>query len=181
MRRICSSCGIHGEYGWPRELCIGDRAVGVWGSVAALAGGLGPPLGSAVIELGGWRWIFFINIPVVLIVVVLGRNVLRESKGSSTGTRLDMVSVPLGTIGLALLTLGVLQGEQGGGTMPGSLASVVGVIVFGWIWLLYKSCRAAALKRLGSGGWRCLKGQYTRAARCARRASPTAAFGSGVA
>ena len=108
-------------------------AVGVWGSIAALAGGLGPPLGAAVIELGGWRWIFFINIPVVLIVVLLGRNILRESKGSSTGVRLDMVSVPLGTIALALLTLGVLEGEKWGWTSPGILASFVGVVVFGWI------------------------------------------------
>ena len=89
-------------------------AVGVWGSIAALAGGLGPPLGAGVIELGGWRWIFFINIPVVVIVVVLGRRILRESKGTSTGARLDMVSVPLGTIGLALLTLGVLEGGKWG-------------------------------------------------------------------
>ena len=108
-------------------------AVGVWGSIAALAGGLGPPLGAGVIELGGWRWIFFINIPVVLIVVVLGRNVLRESKGSSTGTRLDMISVPLGTIGLALLTLGVLEGEKWGWTSPGIVACFIGVLVFGWI------------------------------------------------
>ncbi|MBM3730773.1 MAG: DHA2 family efflux MFS transporter permease subunit [Actinobacteria bacterium] len=108
-------------------------AVGVWGSIAALAGGLGPPLGAGVIELGGWRWIFFINIPVVVLVVVSGRNVLRESKGSSTGTGLDMLSVPLGTTGLALLTLGVLQGAKWGWTSPGITASFVGAIVFGWI------------------------------------------------
>ena len=106
-------------------------AVGVWGSIAALAGGLGPPLGAGVIELGGWRWIFFINIPVVVIVVVLGRRVLRESKGSSTGARLDMVSVPLGTIGLALLTLGVLEGEKWGWTSPSIIGCFVGAVVFG--------------------------------------------------
>jgi hypothetical protein len=44
-----------------------------------------------------------------------------------------MVSVPLGTIGLALLTLGVLQGEKWGWRSPGILASFVGVILFGWI------------------------------------------------
>lgn len=108
-------------------------AVGVWGSIAALAGGLGPPLGAGVIELGGWRWIFFINIPVVLTVVVLGRKVLRESKGSSTGVRLDMVSVPLGTIGLALLTLGVLQGEKWGWTSPEILGCFAGALAFAWI------------------------------------------------
>ena len=105
-------------------------AVGVWGSIAALAGGLGPPLGAGVIELGGWRWIFFINIPVVVVVVVLGRKILRESKGSSTGARLDMVSVPLGTVGLALLTLGVLEGEKWGWTSPSIIGCFLGAVVF---------------------------------------------------
>ena len=120
-------------------------AVGVWGSIAALAGGLGPPLGAGVIELGGWRWIFFINIPVVLTVVILGRKVLRESKGSSTGVRLDMVSVPLGTIGLALLTLGVLQGEKWGWTSPEILGCFAGAIVFAWIVVRRSSTHAEPL------------------------------------
>jgi EmrB/QacA subfamily drug resistance transporter len=101
-------------------------AVGVWGSIAALAGGLGPPAGAGVIELGGWRWIFFINIPVVIIVVTLGRKVLRESKGQSTGTRIDLVSIPLGTISLAAITLGVLEGKTWGWTSPAILACFVG-------------------------------------------------------
>jgi EmrB/QacA subfamily drug resistance transporter len=105
-------------------------AIGVWGSIAALAGGLGPPLGAAVIEFAGWRWIFFINVPAVAIVVLLGRKVLRESKGQSTGTRLDMVSVPLGTIGLASLTLGVLQGHKWGWSSPEIIACFVSAVVF---------------------------------------------------
>lgn len=104
-------------------------AVGVWGSIAALAGGLGPPVGAAVIELGGWRWIFLINIPVVLIVVTLGRRVLRESKGQSTGIRIDMVSIPLGTIGLAAVTLGVLEGKTWGWTSPAILGCFAAAIV----------------------------------------------------
>jgi EmrB/QacA subfamily drug resistance transporter len=105
-------------------------AIGVWGSIAALAGGLGPPLGAAVIEFAGWRWIFFINVPAVAIVVLLGRKVLRESKGQSTGTRLDMVSVPLGTIGLASLTLGVLQGHKWGWSSPEIIACFMSAVVF---------------------------------------------------
>ena len=116
-----------------------NLAIGVWGSIAALAGGLGPPLGAAVIEFAGWRWIFFINVPVVVIVVVLGRKILRESKGQSTGVRLDMVSVPLGTIGLALLTLGVLQGHKWGW----SSASIVGCFIGAIIFLSYVGFRSA--------------------------------------
>lgn len=105
-------------------------AVGVWGSIAALAGGLGPPAGAAVIELGGWRWIFLINIPVVIIVVTLGRRVLRESKGQSTGVRIDIVSIPLGTLGLAAITLAVLEGKTWGWTSPAVLGCFAASIVF---------------------------------------------------
>ena len=101
-------------------------AVGVWGSIAALAGGLGPPAGAAVIELGGWRWIFLINIPVVLIVVILGRRILRESKGQNSGSRIDVVSIPLGTLSLAAITLGVLEGKTWGWTSPAVLACFAG-------------------------------------------------------
>jgi len=104
-------------------------AIGVWGSIAALGGGLGPPLGAAVIELGGWRWIFFINIPVVLVIVLVGRKVLRESIGQSTGARLDMVSVPLSTIALALLTLGVLEGHKWGWTSVGIIGCFMGTAI----------------------------------------------------
>ena len=103
-------------------------AVGVWGSIAALAGGLGPPIGAAVIELGGWRWIFLINIPVVLIVVTLGRRILRESKGQNSGSRIDVVSIPLGTLSLAAITLGVLEGKTWGWTSPSVLGCFLGGI-----------------------------------------------------
>mgnify|MGYP006277372453 CR=1 FL=1 len=103
-------------------------AVGVWGSIAALAGGLGPPFGALMIDALKWRGIFFINIPVVIAVVALGRSVLRESKGESTGFRVDVVSIPLGTIALAALTLGVLEGQKWGWT-SGSILGCFAVAV----------------------------------------------------
>jgi EmrB/QacA subfamily drug resistance transporter len=103
-------------------------AVGVWGSIAALAGGLGPPLGAAVIELGGWRWVFFINVPALAVVVLLGRNVLRESQAEHSGIRLDVAAIPFGTAGLALLTLGVLEGNSWGWTSRAVLGCLVGAV-----------------------------------------------------
>lgn len=91
-------------------------AVSIWGSFAALAGGIGPPAGAGLIALGGWRAIFFLNIPVVVIVVLLGRKYLKESNEPQSGIRLDFVSVPLGSIALAALTLGVLEGDHWGWT-----------------------------------------------------------------
>ena len=40
-----------------------SHAIGLWGATAAVAAGLGPPIGGALVELGGWRWAFLVNIP----------------------------------------------------------------------------------------------------------------------
>lgn len=103
-------------------------AVAIWGSFAALAGGLGPPAGAGLIALGGWRAIFFLNIPVVIVVVILGRRFLEESSDLRKGVRLDLVSVPLGSIALASLTLAVLEGEKWGWTSGPVLALFLGAL-----------------------------------------------------
>ena len=41
-----------------------SHAIGLWGASAALASGLGPPIGGALVELGDWRWAFMVNLPV---------------------------------------------------------------------------------------------------------------------
>lgn len=89
-------------------------AVGIWGAAGAVAGAAGPPIGAGIIELANWRWVFFINVPIGLAIVVLGRTVLPEAKGGRSDTRIDLIGIPMGTAGVALLTLGLLQGSSWG-------------------------------------------------------------------
>ena len=89
-------------------------AVGIWGAVAATAGAIGPPVGAAIIEFTNWRWIFFANAPIGLAIVVLGLRLLPENKGRRSETRIDLLGVPIGSAGVALLTLGLLQGTRWG-------------------------------------------------------------------
>ena len=56
------------------------HAIGLWGATAAVAAGLGPPIGGALVELGGWRWAFFVNIPFGLAAVLVARSKLVESR-----------------------------------------------------------------------------------------------------
>ena len=56
------------------------HAVGLWGASAAVAAGLGPPIGGALVEWGGWRWAFLVNIPVGLVALVAARRSLVESR-----------------------------------------------------------------------------------------------------
>ena len=101
-------------------------AVGIWSAVAAVAAAIGPTLGSGIIELGDWRWMFFVNVPIGIGTIFLGRRVLRESKDPSA-RRPDAAGVIGLGIGMAALALGIVQGGDWGWSDP----KVVGSFVLG--------------------------------------------------
>jgi EmrB/QacA subfamily drug resistance transporter len=91
------------------------RAVAIWGAAGAVAGALGPTLGAAIVEGLGWRWAFFINVPVGLYTIIAGRSDLRESSDPDT-----RVPAMVGVI-LVIAAAGL------------SSAAVVGTGDFGWL------------------------------------------------
>lgn len=100
-------------------------AVGLWGAAGAVAAASGPVLGALLVEGPGWCWVFYVNLPFCAAAVLLGRRVLRESTGTVSTSRPDVLGVLLVTAVFGLLSLGVVQGEQWGW---GSVR-VVGVLV----------------------------------------------------
>jgi EmrB/QacA subfamily drug resistance transporter len=96
------------------------RAVAIWGAAGAAAGALGPTLGAAIVETLGWRWAFFINLPVGLYTVIAGRSALRES--SSPDTRIPaIVGVVLVAVAAGLISYAVVGTEQFGWTSARTL------------------------------------------------------------
>jgi EmrB/QacA subfamily drug resistance transporter len=73
------------------------QVVAIWGAIGALSAALGPSLGGAVVELLGWRWAFFLNLPVGLVTLVTGVRYLQESRDPS-------VRIP-SLLGVALIAL----------------------------------------------------------------------------
>jgi EmrB/QacA subfamily drug resistance transporter len=69
-------------HAFPRDQL--PRAVAIWGAAGAVAGALGPTLGAGIVEALGWRWAFFINLPVGVFTVVSGRRHLRETSDPDT-------------------------------------------------------------------------------------------------
>lgn len=89
------------------------RAVAIWGAAGAVAGALGPTLGAAIVEGLGWRWAFFINLPVGVFTIIAGRRVLRES--ADPGTKVpDMFGVVLVVAAAGVLSYAVVDTETSG-------------------------------------------------------------------
>ena len=117
-------------------------ALAIWGATGAVAGAVGPTLGAALIEVGGWRWVFLINLPVGIITVVAGRRVLVESRDPSA--RIPAVTgVVLLVVGSALVTLGLVRGEDWGWASGGVIGSLLAGVLVIAIFLLHQRRSAA--------------------------------------
>ncbi|QFG22422.1 MFS transporter [Actinomadura sp. WMMB 499] len=86
-------------------------ALGVWGAVAGISGACGPVLGGVLVNELDWRWIFYVNLPLGGLTLVLAWFVLpREQK--TVRHRLDMPGVLLATASLFCLTFALTEGER---------------------------------------------------------------------
>ncbi|GAA1477076.1 MFS transporter [Nocardioides aestuarii] len=90
------------------------HAIGLWGATAAVAAGLGPPAGGALVELGGWRWAFLVNLPFGLVAWWVARRQLVESRAPGRRKLPDLPGAVLLAGFLALLNLGVVKGGDWG-------------------------------------------------------------------
>ncbi len=93
-----------------------SAAVGIWSAVAGFGGAVGPSAGALLIELFGWRGIFWASVPLGAAVVVLGRRYLTETRVVTDTGRLDFIGVPVSVLGVALVLLAVVQAEHWGYT-----------------------------------------------------------------
>jgi EmrB/QacA subfamily drug resistance transporter len=86
-------------------------AFGVWGAVAGVATLAGPVLGGWLVTNFGWRWIFFVNLPIGIVTLVMAMIVMPEIK-LNRQHRLDFVGVVLSTAALFLITFGLIEGQS---------------------------------------------------------------------
>ncbi|NED66361.1 MFS transporter, partial [Streptomyces sp. SID10244] len=92
-----------------------NAAVAVWGSVGAVSVALGPLLGGVFSQYMSWGWIFFVNIPVGIVTVVLTLVAVDESR-APTSDGLDIAGLSLSVVGLTALTFALIEGHELGWT-----------------------------------------------------------------
>jgi EmrB/QacA subfamily drug resistance transporter len=91
-------------------------AVGAWGAIGGLAVALGPVIGGTIVEAASWQWIFWVNVPLGLVLLPLAWFGLTDSRGPVR--RLDVVGTVLATGGLLGVVLGLIRGGEAGWTTP---------------------------------------------------------------
>ena len=105
------------------------RAVAMWGGISALAVATGPSLGSLLVDAGGWRWAFLVNLPVAAVAALVGRRVLTEA--AAGGRAPDLLGVGVVTVAVAALALGITQGSEWGWTTWRVLGALTAALVLG--------------------------------------------------
>jgi EmrB/QacA subfamily drug resistance transporter len=101
-------------------------ALGAWSGIAGFAVAMGPLVGGAVVDGISWQWIFWLNVPVGLVLLPLATQ-LTETKGPDKA--LDLPGLALASGGLLGVVWGLVNGNADGWSSPGIVGALAGGVV----------------------------------------------------
>jgi EmrB/QacA subfamily drug resistance transporter len=112
-----------------------DRAIGAWSGLAGLASAVGPFVGGWLVDAASWRWVFYLNLPVIAVAVVVTVTGVPESKDSEAGDRgwrsLDLPGAALAALALGLLVVPLIETHVATPLRIGAfVASAVAAVAF---------------------------------------------------
>lgn len=117
-------------------------AVRLWSAISGMAAALGPVAGGLLTQLD-WRWVFLVNLPIGIGVVLVGLRALPNAPSRPAAARLDLTGALLLTMGIGLLSVGVVRSSDWGWTSArtlGSLAAAAALLV----WFVYRCAHHAS-------------------------------------
>ena len=122
------------------------RAIGAWSGLGGVATAAGPFVGGYLVQVASWRWVFLINVPLAVWVVVLAQRHVPESRDPEASGRVDAAGAVLGAVGLAGVTYALIEAPVRGAGAPevvaASLAGGLGLLAF---LLVERRCAAPML------------------------------------
>ena len=117
-----------------------NRAIGIYGAMAALGFVVGMVGGGVITEFLGWRWVLFVNVPVALVALVPAPAVLPESRNERATRSLDLAGALTATAGLGLLIYAISEVPENGWMSTATLG-------FGTLGTLLMACFVVAERR----------------------------------
>jgi EmrB/QacA subfamily drug resistance transporter len=106
-----------------------NTALGVWGAIAAIGGAAGVSLGGFLSEGPGWRWVLFVNLPVVLVCLAATFRLLPADHQHAPGGEFDLQGALLVTGGLLLLVFALVRAPEVGWGSTQTVLELVGAAV----------------------------------------------------
>ena len=105
------------------------RAIGAWSALSGVGAAVGPIVGGWLIDVAGWRAVFWMLVPIALVVAVVAQRKVPESRDPTAPGDLDWSGAALGVVALAAVSYALLQAKATGGspTLVGG-AAVLGVV-----------------------------------------------------
>jgi EmrB/QacA subfamily drug resistance transporter len=105
------------------------KALGIWGGLTGLGGTLGYVISGLLTDFGSWRWIFFVNVPVAIVILFVVPRLVSESRMvRDDGHRLDFLGAVTATGGLVGLVCGLLQAATRDWSSGSVLLPIIGGI-----------------------------------------------------
>lgn len=111
-------------------------ALGAYNSMIMLAAVIGPTLGGILVTYAGWRWIFYVNLPIAITGIVMAVRIVPDLR-LGRRHRLDIVGVALATTGLAGIVFGLIEGQRyDWGAIAGGPVTIPDVMIAGAVLLV---------------------------------------------
>ncbi len=125
------------------------RALGVWSAVNAAGGALGVLAGGVLTEYAGWRWVMFVNLPIVAVALALVPAGVPESRSPGPRERMDVLGAVLATSGIGLLVFGVVRTDVRGWTSAATLGTLAAAFALLAAFAAVEARTRSPLVRLG--------------------------------
>jgi EmrB/QacA subfamily drug resistance transporter len=112
------------------------RAIGTWSAFASITGAVGPIVGGYLAQHASWRWVFLLNLPLALAVVLICWLGFPDSRDVDAPRKIDLAGSLLATVSLGACTYGLIRSQGGAFDVVGGVTIAAGVLLgaaFVWI------------------------------------------------